>query len=319
MKIILITSLFFVLSSPLFAQPFLSQDSYNGFNISRSLIPKDEILSGGPPRDGIPAIQKPKFESVDEAKWMRDDDLVTGVNYNGVQKAYPLRILVWHEAANDEVSGLPILVSYCPLCGSTVVFNRNINGEKLTFGISGLLYQSDVLFYDHQNESLWSQLEMKAVTGKKIGTEFEILPSILATWKEWKEKYPNSLVLSKDTGFSRNYDRDPYGGYESSSSIMFPVKNQDRRFHPKEKILVVVSGDVSKAYPFSELKKSKTPLTDKVGNQEIVVHYDGGNYVTATDKSGKPINSFVSYWFAWLTFRPDTQVFNSKTSSKLNL
>jgi len=315
MKFFKTIAFIFILNTPVFAQSIFSNDSYNGFNISRSLIPKEEILSGGPPRDGIPAIQKPKLESVDEANWMRDDDLVTGVNYNGVQKAYPLRILVWHEAVNDEVSGLPILVSYCPLCGSTVVFNRNIDGEKLTFGISGLLYQSDVLFYDHQNESLWSQLEMKAVTGKKIGTEFEILPSVLATWKEWKEKYPNSLVLSKDTGFSRNYSKDPYGGYETSNSVMFPINNKNNRFHPKEKILVVVAGETSKAYPFSELKKVKTPLLDKVGTQEVVIYYGDGKYVTATDKSGNPIKSFVSYWFAWLTFKPDTQVFHLSRSS----
>ncbi|MGH7792146.1 MAG: DUF3179 domain-containing protein, partial [Thermodesulfobacteriota bacterium] len=208
-------------------------------------------MSGGPPRDGIPAILNPKFESVEKVKWLKDHELVTGIDFKGTQKAYPLRILVWHEAANDEINGVPILISYCPLCGSTLVFKRDYGGKTLTFGISGLLYQSDVLFYDHQTESLWSQLEMKAVTGEMMGKKFEIFPSVLATWKEWKTKYPQTFVLSRETGFSRDYDRDPYAGYEGSNSIMFPIKQNSDRFHPKEKVLVVISGDVAKAYPFS--------------------------------------------------------------------
>jgi hypothetical protein len=314
-KHILLALVFSAFATPIFAQSFPSADSFNGFDISKSLIPKDEIHSGGPPRDGIPAILEPKFESAEKATWLNDDNLVTGVNINGVQKAYPLRILVWHEAVNDELGGMPILVSYCPLCGSTLVFSREFSGKELTFGISGLLYQSDVLFYDHQNESLWSQLEMKAVTGKKMGTNLEILPSVMATWKEWKDKHPNSLVLSRDTGFSRNYNRDPYGGYEESDLLMFPVKNKSNRFHPKEKVLVVIAGNIAKAYPFSELEKVGTPFEDKIGEQEVRIQYGDGHYLIATDKSGKPVKSFTSYWFAWYTFRPDTLVFNSDSRS----
>ena len=295
---------------PLSAQTFLlPSDSYNGFDISKSLIPKDEILSGGPPRDGIPAIVKPKFETIKEVDWLKDEDLVTGVDYNGVKKAYPLRILVWHEVVNDVISGIPILVSYCPLCGSTVTFRRDVGEKTLTFGISGLLYQSDVLFYDHQTESLWSQLEMKAVTGQMIETKLGIFPSVLATWGEWKREHPNTLVLSKDTGSVRNYDRDPYEGYENSFSLFFPINHKSSRFHPKEKVLIVFSGDITKAYPFSELKKVKGSFEDKVGNQSVVIHFKDGSYVKASDKSGNPVKSFVSYWFAWYTFKPDTLVF----------
>lgn len=307
----LLASILIILTAlPLSAQTFLLQsDSYNGFDVSKSLIPKNEILQGGPPKDGIPAILKPKFEAAKEANWLKDKDLVTGVDYNGVKKAYPLRILVWHEAVNDEISGIPILVSYCPLCGSTVTFRRDVGEKTFTFGISGLLYQSDVLFYDHQTESLWSQLEMKAVTGQMIETKLGIFPSVLATWKEWKEEHPRTLVLSRDTRFGRNYDRDPYGGYENSPSVLFPINHKNNRFHPKEKVLVVVSGDITKAYPFSDLKKVKTPFEDKIGNQIIVIHFKDGSYVKASDKSGNPVQSFVSYWFAWYTFRPDTLVF----------
>ncbi|MCZ6468783.1 MAG: DUF3179 domain-containing protein [Thermodesulfobacteriota bacterium] len=296
----------------LLAVPAWTQISkYNGFDISNSLIPKDDILSGGPPKDGIPAILHPKFEEANEAKWLNDDDLVSGFTYNGVKRAYPLRILVWHEAVNDRIGDLPFLVSYCPLCGSTLIFNREIGGKEYKFGISGLLYQSDVLFYDRETQSLWSQLEMKSVSGKMAGTDFIVLPSTLATWKEWREKYPDTLVLSRDTGFFRNYDRQPYSGYEESSTIMFPIKNKNNKFHPKEKVLVVLSGNRAKAYPFSELKKVKTPLKDKLGGKVIVIEFKDGDYVNATDISGNPVDSFVSYWFAWFTFKPDTLIFTS--------
>jgi hypothetical protein len=288
---------------------------YNGFDVSNSLISKEKIFSGGPPKDGIPAILNPKFESASEASWLKSTDLVTGVEIEGVFKAYPLRILVWHEVVNDKVGNKPIMVSYCPLCGSTLIFDREVDSEELTFGISGLLYQSDVLFYDHQNLSLWSQLEMKAISGPKVGTEMEVLPSVLATWSEWKKKHPNTLVLSKDTGFSRDYDNMPYGGYESSTNLMFPVENSDDRYHPKEKVLVVISSDnVAKAYAFKELSKVKTPLNDKVGLDEITIKFNSGEFVSAYDKAGNPIRSFVTYWFAWYTFRPDTLVFNASVS-----
>ncbi len=311
MRLFVTLLLVILLTVPAWTQAGFQISQYNGFDVSNSLIPKDDILSGGPPKDGIPAILSPKFEKANEAKWLNDDDLVSGFTYDGVKRAYPLTILVWHEAVNDRIGNLPFLVSYCPLCGSTVVFNRSINGKEHTFGISGLLYQSDVLFYDRETQSLWSQLEMKSVSGKMAGTEFDVLPSTLATWKEWREKYPDTLVLSRDTGFMRDYDRQPYLGYEESRSIMFPVKNKSKKFHPKEKVLVVLSGDQAKAYPYSELKKVKTPLKDKLGGKDIVIEFKDGDYVTATDISGNPVDSFVSYWFAWFTFKPDTLVFTS--------
>jgi len=285
-------------------------DGFNGFDVTGSLIPKDEIMSGGPPpRDGIPAILNPKFEKADEADWLGDGDLVTGINHNGVQKAYPLRILVWHEAANDDVGGAPVLVTYCPLCGSTVVYRRDSTGKTLTFGISGLLYQSNVLFYDHQTKSLWSQLDLKAVSGKLKGQKIGLFPSALATWGQWKQKHPGTLVLSRDTGYSRDYGRDPYRGYEKNRALMFPVRRTSDAYHPKEKILVVVAGGATKAYPFSELKKADTPLSDGVGGQEVTIHFNDGTYVSSTGPGGIPVKSFVTFWFAWYAFSPDTEVY----------
>lgn len=287
-------------------------NEYNGFDVSNSLVPKEKIFGGGPPKDGIPAILNPKFESVSNASWLKDADLVAGVEIDGMVKAYPLRILVWHEAVNDILGERPILISYCPLCGSTLVFDRNIQGEVHTFGISGLLYQSDVLFYDHETKSLWSQLEMKAVSGPKASTNMEVMPSVLATWGEWKKNHPGTLVLSRDTGYVRDYNNMPYRGYETSENLMFPVENNDSRYHPKEKVLVVISsGGIAKAYIYSDLRKVKTPLKDRVGLEEITIKFNDGRFVSAYDASGAPVKSFVTYWFAWYTFRPDTDVYKA--------
>lgn len=287
-------------------------EPYNGFDLSNSSVPKDEIMSGGPPKDGIPAILEPKFTDVKNAKWLKEDDLLLGIHRDGTAKAYPIRILVWHEAVNDEIGDDPVLVNYCPLCGSAMVFRRDIKGKLLTFGISGLLHQSNVLFYDHQTESLWSQLDMKAISGDMKGTGFDIYPSTMATWKEWRNKYPDTLVLSRDTGYARDYSRDPYAGYESSKSIMFPVSKKSSRFHPKEKILVVISGDNAKAYPFSELKKAGNTLSDNVGNSKIDIIFNDGELVEVRDSTeNRQVESLVTYWFAWYAFRPDTPVYSN--------
>jgi hypothetical protein len=294
---------------PVAAHAQLLEGMPNRFDISKSSIPKEEIIPGGPPRDGIPAIFEARFESALDSNWLNDEDLVAGIDHDGIQKAYPIRILVWHEAVNDEIKGVPILVSYCPLCGSILVFSRRFGERTLTFGISGLLYQSDVLFYDHQTESLWSQLEMKAVTGRMMGERLKTLPYSLVTWKEWRTKHPETLVLSRDTGYSREYDRDPYAGYESTNAIYFPIKHSSDKFHPKEKVIVVISGDVAKAYPFSELKNLKSPLEDRVGGKDILITFKEGNFSEIKDASGNRVESFVSYWFAWYTFRPDTLIY----------
>ncbi|MGI9534046.1 MAG: DUF3179 domain-containing protein [Thermodesulfobacteriota bacterium] len=285
-----------------------SQNNFNGFDVNNSIIPKNEILSGGPPKDGIPAILQPKFITADKANWLKDNDFVAGISIKGEKRAYPVRILVWHELVNDNVGNVPILITYCPLCGSIIAFSRSPDKKELTFGVSGLLYQSDVLFYDHQTGSLWSQLEMKAISGKYVNTDLEVIPYIFSTWKEWKENNPETLVLSKDTGHIRDYDRDPYTSYYSSKNIMFPVNNKSERFHPKERVLVVISGDSSKAYPFKALSKRKI-INDSIGDEKITIKSNGNNYFDVRNNNGELKKYLIAYWFAWYTFKPDTLVF----------
>ena len=183
----------------------------SGFDFSRHSIPLEEIKDGGPGKDGIPAIMKPKFHSAKEAP-LKPQDRVLGLVLNGEAKAYPINILNWHEIVNDRVGGQNVVVTFCPLCGTGMVFDGTIAGKRSTFGVSGYLYQSDMLLYDHKTESLWSQIKREAVTGPMMGQHLTLLPSIHTTWANWRKQFPETRVLSEDTGHRRDYDRDPLCG-----------------------------------------------------------------------------------------------------------
>lgn len=284
-----------------------------GFDTSRHSIPLDEIYDGGPGKDGIPAILLPKFISAKEADrtFLKNDDRVLGLIYRGKAKAYPIKILNWHEIVNDRIGGVSRVVTYCPLCGTGMVFDTKVKGRKLTFGVSGLLYQSDMLLYDHQTESLWSQIKSEAVTGSLIGARLKLVSSTHTDWKSWKARYPGTLVLSDDTGYIRNYDRDPYEGYESSDRLMFGVKATNQKYHSKEKVIGIQLGKVTKAYPFSELGKTKSPVKDILGKTPISIFYDRKSKTAIIrDEKGRELPSVVGFWFAWYAFHPETQVFS---------
>ena len=167
----------------------------NGFDLASSSVPVYEILNGGPPRDGIPALTLPPLVSAAEAPW-QDDDRVIGITLDGESRAYPIAMLDWHELVNDRLGSRHILVSYCPLCGTGMVFDREIGGRIRIFGVSGLLYQSDVLLYDRRSESLWSQIASEAITGPERGKRLELLRSAQIPWGEWRERHPDTTALS---------------------------------------------------------------------------------------------------------------------------
>ncbi len=283
----------------------------SGFDFSEHSIPLDDILSGGPPKDGIPALLKPKFIPVVKAgKQLSEKDRVLGIAISGEAKAYPFKILNWHEIVNDRIGGRQVVVTFCPLCGTGMLFDANIKGESLTFGVSGLLYQSDMLLYDHKTESLWSQIKGEAVTGPLTGAKLKLLSSTQTTWGKWKQAHPNSLVLSEDTGYSRDYDRDPYEDYTTSTRLMFGVKNRNRDYHPKEQVIGIELNGSVKAYPFSELAKAKTPVEDDLAGTPVKVFFDKkSRTATIQDSKGEELPSVVGFWFAWYAFHPDTKVF----------
>jgi len=288
-----------------------------GFDKSRHNIPLDEIQSGGPPKDGIPALLKPKFIAATEAQTehLKDRDRVLGLFLNGQARAYPIKILNWHEIVNDRVGGRAVVVSFCPLCGTGMVFDATIKDRQMTFGVSGLLYQSDVLLYDHQTESLWSQIKSQAVTGKMTGAKLKLLPSSNTTWGAWRKKHPDSLILSTDTGYRRNYYRDPYEGYYTSPDIMFSVNNRSNLYHPKERVIGIEIGGRTKAYPLSELAKGKPVIKDTVGGVPLNIFYDDASQTAVIrDRKGKDLPSVVGFWFAWYSFHPDTEIFKGGRS-----
>lgn len=282
--------------------------SMNGFDITNALVNSSEIKKGGPARDGIPALNYPEFLTITEATFIHNSDIVIGLNIKNESKAYPIKILNWHEIVNDSLANEPMVITYCPLCGTGMVFDSFVHGKTLTFGVSGLLYNSDVLLYDKQTESLWSQMMSQSISGKQKGQKLEILPSDLTTWGQWKQKHPNTLVLSDQTGFNRNYSRNPYLGYEDTDQIYFPVSTSSNKLPVKERVLGVQVNNAFKAYPYSELSKKNGLIEDNFKGVEIKIQFDKESY-TATLISPKNISSVSSYWFAWYAFHPYTKIY----------
>ena len=293
----------------------LSLMSFSGrssseFDLSQHSVPLKELRSGGPPKDGIPAILNPIFVQAKMASFLHDEDRVLGLSDGNQAKAYPVKILNWHEIVNDTIGGKPVLVTYCPLCGTGIGFDPVVNGRPVTFGVSGLLYQSDLVMYDHQTESLWSQISMEAIAGPMTGAKLKHIFLEHTTWSEWRAAHPTTLVLSTNTGHLRNYGRDPYAGYARRRDLMFNVTHFDPTYHPKEWVLGLEVDGVFKAYPFVELQKLHKPLADRVNGQRVLIHFNPQALsALATDADGTPMPSVTAFWFAWYAFHPDTQVF----------
>jgi hypothetical protein len=239
---------------------------------TKQIVPLDQIVSGGPPRDGIPSIDNPKFVSTEEASFnfLQGSDLVIGLEINEDVRAYPLKILVWHEIVNDHVGGTPVAVTYCPLCFSSQVFNRTLDSQVVEFGTSGKLYNSNLVMYDRTSESLWSQAMAKGIVGKHAGKDLERIPFDVAAWNEWKKLHPESKVLSTDTGFGRPYGVDPYGNYYTEPNILFPVSHKDDRFGLKEIVIGLEDNGKHKAYRISDIENNKV-VNDAIGNKQIAL------------------------------------------------
>jgi len=297
----------------------------NGFELDDALIPPSQIFHGGPGKDGIPAIDRPTFVKARDADFLMGEDRILGIEIRGISKAYPISILNWHEIVNDSFGEQFFTITYCPLCGTGVAFDSTIIGKKHSFGVSGLLYNSDVLLYDRETESLWSQLLSRAVTGTYKGMKLSMLPVLHTTWSDWKRHHPSTLVLSDDTGYWRDYKKDPYSGYDKSEHLVFLVFNRaPARYHPKEKVLGLGFGESYRAYPFIELNKyadstdkdntrDVISFTDTVNDQVFTIRWNRkAQSGTITSEKGLVMPIVQSYWFAWYTFHTETEVFIAK-------
>ena len=313
---------------------------------TKHLIPLDKILSGGPPKDGIPSIDDPVFGAADAA-FVSDSDIVLGVEINGEAKAYPLFILVWHEIVNDVVGGVPVSVTYCPLCYTNQVFERTIGGQAVEFGVSGKLYNSNLLMYDRLTDSYWSQALGQAVVGELAGERLEIVPFDVIAWRDWKSLHQDTLVLSTDTGHIRAYNADPYEDYFASDRVIFPLTNRDGRLPPKAVILGFESGGEYKAYSQQDVesmriindhvsgkpillasmyKDNARAFERTIGGQVLEFVYEDGRILDAGTRSewnydgvavsgdyaGQSLNRIgfsPGFWFEWAAFHPETQLY----------
>lgn len=274
------------------------------------LVYPDKIQSGGPPMDGIPSIDDPEFVSVEEAdQWIQDNELVLAMEYNGVKRVYPLQIMVWHEIVNDTVGGDPILITYCPLCGSGIAYERKIDGEEVEFGTSGKLYNSNLVMYDRKTNSYWSQIDGLAIVGELTGKFLTPISIDTVAWRDWKGVHPDSEVLSQNTGYNRSYGTDPYGSYYEDSFLFFPVENADETIHPKTAILGIGVDGVYKAYREDDLKTEKV-IEDTIGRVDIKLEMDEAGAVKITNlETNEEIVKERDFWFAWYAFHPETLLY----------
>lgn len=227
-------------------------------DFSKRTVPYAEILSGGPPKDGIPAIDRPKFVPASGVTDLSDTEPVVGLHINGEAKAYPLRILTWHEIVNDEIAGIPVTVTFCPLCNSSIVFDRRLDGNVLDFGTTGKLRNSDLVMYDRQTETWWQQFLGEGIIGELTGRSLKMLPSRLESWASFRERAPDGQVLVPNDPYMRSYGRNPYVGYDSSSYPFLYRGSMPDGINPMARIVAVEN----QAWALSLLRQQTTIEVD---------------------------------------------------------
>lgn len=278
-------------------------------NFDKSLIDFKDILSGGPPKDGIPAIDNPVFLPVSDIQNLKPNEAVIALSVQGQARAYPLRVMMWHEIVNDKIAGLPVAVTYCPLCNAAIVFDRRLpSGDVVDFGTTGKLRHSDLVMYDRQTESWWQQFTGEAIVGDQVGTVLEMLPAALLSWRNFQERYPEGEVLVPADPALRDYGRNPYRGYSTLKTPFLYYGTTSIGVPPMA--LVVAVGE--KAWLLSELKQKKRIEADGVilswqEGQSIALEgsrvYEGEDVGTVTVEPEQPYH--VTFAFAFNAFTPE--------------
>ena len=268
--------------------PEVQDSTSNDDEKERWSIPVSEIKDGGPGKDGIPALTNPELLPVSSIAYLEDSDLVLGYKVGEEVRAYPHAILDWHEIINDDIKDQSIAITYCPLTGTGIGWDRYVNGKKTTFGVSGLLYNSNLIPYDRNTDSNWSQILLESVNGELLGTEIKTRFLIETTWKTWKEFYPRSKVVSTNTGYDRNYGFYPYGNYKSNENLIFPAKPLDERLPAKERVHAIIIDDDAKVYKVLDFKEENEIIHDEFNDTHIlVIGNSNNNYVVSFYNPGK--------------------------------
>ncbi len=240
------------------------------------LVDPARVVPGGPPPDGIPPVDAPRFLPADAVPWLHDEEAVVALSVGDEHRAYPVQIMVWHEIVNDTVGGRPVSVTYCPLCTSALAFDRRLDDRLLTFGTSGRLYQSDLVMYDRQTSSLWSQLEGRAVAGALTGKRLERVPVQTVSWSSWRDAHPDGWVLSRDTGVTRDYGRNPYVGYDAPDKDPFLFDGDaDPRLPPKERVIGLGDAAEPVAVPLVALSRVRVLEVDVAGEPVVLWSVEG--------------------------------------------
>ena len=235
------------------------------------LVPQSDVVDGGPGVEGIPAVDTPVFEPVSNNQWLEPDDLVVGIRIGNELRAYPHIILDWHEVVNDSAGTSDFTLSYCPLTGSAVAWDTSSSAADPTFGVSGLLYNSNLIMIDRQTGSLWSQMLEQSIHGPRIRELPERIQVIETSWGTWRQMFPGSVVLTLDTGHSRSYGVYPYGNYRTNRGLLFPVTHEDERLHRKTRVVGMRDGDQTKVFQIDSFGDTMNVLNEQVGSQSIVV------------------------------------------------
>jgi hypothetical protein len=295
-------------------------------DFERHSVPFAEISSGGPGKDGIPAIDAPKFVPVSKVDYLEEREPIVQLELGGEARAYPLQILIWHEIVNDTVGGTPVAITFCPLCNTTIVFDRRLDGRVLDFGTTGNLRNSDLVMYDRQTESWWQQFGGDAIVGELTGEKLRKLPAAIVAWEEFESMHPAGKVLSRDTGFSRAYGDNPYVGYDSiDTPPFFGAANQDdNRLPPKERVVFIERKGEQVVVPFSALAEAREievevgdealEVTWKPGTRsaldsdEIASGRDVGTAIVRSAETGELVAFDLPFWFAVAAFAPDAEI-----------
>jgi Protein of unknown function (DUF3179) len=250
----------------------------------------EEVVWGGVKKDGIPALTNPKHIAAADATYLQDDELVFGIEIEGDARAYPLRILDWHEMFNDVVGGVPVTLAYCTLCGSGILYDARVPGydEPFVFGSSGFLYRSNKLMYDQATHSLWNQFTGRPVVGALTGSgiELAVLPVTITTWQDWLAQHPDTKALSLETGYQRDYTPgQPYGDYFASDELMFPILVADERLAPKDYVFALRAGEHEQAWSLDQFSGGRV-INARVGDLPVVLIGDSATRTVRAYESG---------------------------------
>ena len=274
-------------------------------------IDLNKMVSSGYGINEIPSINHPKYETSEEADvWLSESDLVMALVYNDIERVYPLEILIWHEIVNDSIGGKPVLVTYSPLTDTGRVYLREIDYTTYKFQNSGNLLNSNTIL-SSDDSTLWTQIDGRAIWGNSDGVELTPLTVDIVTWNEWNSEHPDSKVLSRDTGFERDYTNNIYQGYNNSEELRFPAEPQSDLLPTKEVVYGLNIEGVSKAYKEADITTLGT-IEDRIGEVDILIERQkDGTVKTIRKDTGENIDRTRGFWFAWYAFHPDTGLYST--------